>query len=34
VREGVEAFLEKREPQFPNRISDGLPDLFGEYGTD
>ncbi|MGW0018442.1 enoyl-CoA hydratase-related protein [Rhodococcus sp. NPDC003382] len=34
VREGVEAFLEKREPQFPNRISDGLPDLFGEHGTD
>jgi len=34
VREGVEAFLEKREPQFQNRISDGLPDLFGEYGTD
>ncbi len=29
VREGVEAFLAKREPKFPNRISDGLPDLFG-----
>ncbi|MCD2111615.1 enoyl-CoA hydratase-related protein [Rhodococcus rhodochrous] len=28
VREGVEAFLAKREPKFPNRISDGLPDLF------
>jgi len=29
VREGVEAFLDKREPKFPNRVSDGLPDLFG-----
>lgn len=29
VREGVEAFLDKRDPKFPNRISDGLPDLFG-----
>ena len=28
VREGVEAFLAKSEPKFPNRISDGLPDLF------
>lgn len=28
VREGVEAFLAKREPKFPNRISDGLPNLF------
>lgn len=27
VREGVEAFLEKREPQFPDRVSDGLPEL-------
>lgn len=29
VREGVEAFLAKREPAFPDRIADGLPDLFG-----
>ncbi|WP_241383987.1 enoyl-CoA hydratase-related protein [Rhodococcus sp. CH91] len=29
VREGVESFLEKRAPAFPDRISDGLPDLFG-----
>lgn len=29
VREGVEAFLAKREPQFPDRVADGLPDLFG-----
>lgn len=28
VREGVEAFLAKREPKFPNRVSDGLPNLF------
>ena len=28
VREGVEAFLDKREPKFPNRVSDGLPELF------
>ncbi|MBY8861455.1 enoyl-CoA hydratase/isomerase family protein [Nocardia sp. CA2R105] len=28
VREGVESFLAKRVPQFPDRISDGLPDLF------
>lgn len=28
VREGVEAFLDKREPDFPDRVSDGLPDLF------
>ncbi|MGW0040920.1 enoyl-CoA hydratase-related protein [Rhodococcus sp. NPDC003348] len=30
AREGVESFLEKREPDFPDRISTGLPDLFGE----
>ncbi|RDI28079.1 enoyl-CoA hydratase [Rhodococcus sp. AG1013] len=29
VREGVGAFLAKREPVFPDRISEGLPDLFG-----
>lgn len=29
VREGVEAFLAKREPNFPDRIADGLPKLFG-----
>jgi len=28
VREGVDAFLEKRDPKFPDRVSDGLPDLF------
>lgn len=29
VREGVEAFLAKRDPDFPDRVADGLPDLFG-----
>jgi enoyl-CoA hydratase/carnithine racemase len=28
AREGVEAFLEKRPAAFPDRVSDGLPDLF------
>jgi enoyl-CoA hydratase/carnithine racemase len=28
AREGVTSFLEKREPQFPDRVSDGLPELF------
>jgi enoyl-CoA hydratase/carnithine racemase len=27
VREGVAAFLEKRTARFPDRISDGLPDI-------
>jgi enoyl-CoA hydratase/carnithine racemase len=30
VREGVTSFLEKREPQFTDRVSDGLPELFPE----
>jgi enoyl-CoA hydratase/carnithine racemase len=29
AREGVTAFLEKRPAEFPDRISGGLPDLFG-----
>jgi enoyl-CoA hydratase/carnithine racemase len=28
VREGVAAFLEKRPARFPDRVSDGLPDVF------
>jgi enoyl-CoA hydratase/carnithine racemase len=28
VREGVTSFLEKREPEFTERVSDGLPALF------
>jgi enoyl-CoA hydratase/carnithine racemase len=28
AREGVTSFLEKREPQFTDRVSDGLPDVF------
>ena len=28
AREGVTSFLEKREPQFADRVSDGLPELF------
>ncbi|MDV7134543.1 enoyl-CoA hydratase-related protein [Williamsia muralis] len=27
VREGVNSFLEKRAPEFPMKVSDGLPDL-------
>ncbi|MFD1812125.1 enoyl-CoA hydratase-related protein [Rhodococcus gannanensis] len=30
AHEGVESFLEKRAPEFPDRISAGLPDLFGD----
>jgi enoyl-CoA hydratase/carnithine racemase len=28
VREGVGAFLEKRDPEFPDRVSTDLPDIF------
>jgi hypothetical protein len=28
AREGVTSFLEKRAPQFTDRVSDGLPDVF------
>jgi hypothetical protein len=28
VREGVTSFLEKRSPSFPDRVSDGLPDIY------
>jgi enoyl-CoA hydratase/carnithine racemase len=28
AREGIGAFLEKRPAQFPDRVSDGLPDVF------
>jgi enoyl-CoA hydratase/carnithine racemase len=28
VREGVTSFLEKRPPTFPDRVSEGLPDVF------
>ena len=28
AREGVTSFLEKRAPEFTDRVSDGLPELF------
>jgi enoyl-CoA hydratase/carnithine racemase len=31
AKEGVSAFLEKRLPTFPDRVSDGLPDIFPEW---
>ena len=27
VREGIESFLEKRDPVFADRVSDGLPEI-------
>ena len=29
ANEGITSFLEKREARFPDRVSDGLPDVFG-----
>ena len=31
AREGVTAFLEKRDAQFPDRVSDGLPEIFPDW---
>ncbi len=31
AREGVESFLEKRPAVFPDKVSDGLPDIFPEW---
>lgn len=31
AREGVVSFLEKRPPSFPDRVSDGLPDIFPDH---
>jgi enoyl-CoA hydratase/carnithine racemase len=33
AREGVESFLEKRQPTYPVKVSDGLPDIFPDYST-
>jgi enoyl-CoA hydratase/carnithine racemase len=31
AREGVESFLEKRSPDYPVKVSDGLPDIFPDW---
>ena len=31
AREGVESFLEKRQPVYPVKVSEGLPDIFPDY---
>jgi enoyl-CoA hydratase/carnithine racemase len=31
AREGVQSFLDRREPSFTDRVSDGLPDIFPGY---
>ena len=31
AREGVESFLDKRAASFPDRVSDGLPDVFPDW---
>jgi enoyl-CoA hydratase/carnithine racemase len=30
-KEGVESFLEKRQPAYPAKVSEGLPDIFVDY---
>jgi hypothetical protein len=31
AREGVTSFLEKRPAEFPDRVSDGLPDVWSGW---
>lgn len=31
AKEGVESFLEKRQPVYPVKVSSGLPDIFPDY---
>jgi enoyl-CoA hydratase/carnithine racemase len=31
VKEGIESFLQKRKPNFPGKVSDGLPDIFPDW---
>jgi len=31
AREGVTSFLEKRPAVFPDKVSDGLPDIFPDW---
>jgi enoyl-CoA hydratase/carnithine racemase len=31
AREGVESFLEKRDPAYPDLVGDGLPDIFPDF---
>ncbi len=31
TREGVESFLEKRQPEYPVKVSDGLPEIFPDW---
>lgn len=33
AREGVESFLEKRQPVYPVKVSDGIPNIFPDYET-
>ena len=33
AREGVQSFLEKRSAEFPDRVSDGLPELFPTWSA-